>query len=152
MWSYRHHPHTLLDPLKGSEQWRTSPTLSLLSPKKLRSSSSHSSYIDSFHRTIRFRNLQMRSNISLIFKNTLSLLLGTYVMLSPKPPQHSLLCASGSCKLSLNKHPFREEDTNLPLLRTHLVYEWFPWICEGGWSIPSSATVTGRGEKKALSS
>ena len=77
----------------------------------------HPRYTDSFHRTIRFRNPPMTSSFHLIFKNTISPPLGIYVMLSPKPSQHTLLCASGSCKLFLGKHPFREEDANFPFLQ-----------------------------------
>ena len=53
----------------------------------------------SFHRTIRFRSLQMRSSISLTFKNTPSLPLGTYVMLSPRPLSllSSVPTAAASC-------------------------------------------------------
>lgn len=53
----------------------------------------------SFHRTIRFRSLQMRSSISLTFKNTPSFPLGTYVMLSPRPLSllSSVPTAAASC-------------------------------------------------------
>lgn len=127
---------------------RSMPTPSLLSPKKLFPSSFSPHYTDSFHRTIKFRNHQMRSSLNLIFKNTPFLPLGIYVMLSPKPSQHILLCASGSCELFLGKHPFREEDANFPFWQTHSVWEQFPWICEDGGSISSSSTTPGRRQKR----
>lgn len=81
--------------------------------------------------------------LSVIVKDAVFHPLGIHVMLSPKPPQHSLLCASGSCTLFLGKHPFREE-ANFSFLQTHSDYEWFPCIYEDGWSISSSSATTER--------
>lgn len=81
---------------------------------KLCTSSPHPAYADSFHRTSRLSHLQMRRSISIPFKNTLCLPLGTCAMLSPNPL--STLCANGSCEWFLSKHPLVVGASNLPFL------------------------------------
>lgn len=121
MWSYGNHTCPLWDPLKGlSSEEHALPFFCASVP-------SHLAKTDSFHKTVRFRNCQVRSSFNLIVKNALSCPLWIHVMLSPSPLSRfsSVPVRAASCSLA-SGHSGRRMPTSLSYRPTQSMSDSLP--------------------------